>query len=133
MSPAVAFVVQSYVEEQAAAVRELLTSAGWQATSIPSEELLYESSMTGCAFVALDEQGVVGFIRVVSDGEVCSYVTELAVSAGARFQGIGRALVDAVAQEFPKARIDLLSTPLAQSFYEEIGFTAKPGYRRWPQ
>lgn len=130
---AVAYVIQAYADEHEAAVRELLIESGWQANAIPSRELLEESSMTGCAFIALSEDGVVGFIRVLSDGEVCSYVTELAVVAGARFQGIGRALVDAVAQEFPTARIDLLSTSLAQSFYEEVGFQQKPGYRRWPQ
>jgi ribosomal protein S18 acetylase RimI-like enzyme len=89
--------------------------------------------MTGCAFVAVRDGHVVGFIRVISDGEVVSYVTEVAVDAGARFQGIGRALIDAVAAEFPKARIDLLSTSSAQEFYDTLCFTRKSGYRRWPQ
>jgi len=133
MSVAAVYTVQQYEEEYEGAVRDLLLSTGWQENAIPSQDVLNEAAETGCAFVAVTDQGVVGFIRVLSDGEVCSYITELAVLAGARFQGIGRALVDAVAQEFPKARIDLLSTSLAQSFYEEIGFQAKSGYRRWPQ
>jgi ribosomal protein S18 acetylase RimI-like enzyme len=125
--------VQVYTEDQEREVVNLLVKCGWQRTAIPSAEVLAEAAMTGCAFVAVRESRVVGFIRVISDGEVVSYVTELAVSERVRHEGIGRALVDAVAAEFPKARIDLLSTQLAQSFYEEVGFTQKAGYRRWPK
>ena len=126
--------VQEYTDDKTVAeVRELLRACGWQDNAIPSVDTLLESAMTGCAFVALREEKVIGFIRVVSDGETVSYITEIAVDASARFQGVGRALVDAVAREFPKARIDLLSTKLAQSFYEDLGFVNKPGYRRWPK
>ncbi len=132
MTTGVAFMVREYVEEQAQDVVALLKACGWQDTAIPTYEVLAEASMTGCAYVAIVDEHVVGFIRVLSDGEVCTYITEVAVDANVRFQGVGRALVDAVAQEFPLARIDLLSTQPAQSFYEEVGFTKKPGYRRWP-
>jgi ribosomal protein S18 acetylase RimI-like enzyme len=113
-------------------VLTLLWACGWRASAIPSTEVFAKTSFTRCAFVAVAQKRVVGFIRVLSDGEVVSYVTELAVAENARRQGIGRALVDAVAAEFPKARIDLLSTMMAQPFYEEMGFVSKPGYRRWP-
>jgi ribosomal protein S18 acetylase RimI-like enzyme len=133
MTTAVAVSVRVYEEADEAEVAALLLANGWQRTAIPSSEVLTEAAMTGCAYVAMRDGRVLGFIRVISDGEVVSYVTELAVDARARFQGIGRALVDAVAREFPKARIDLLSTSLAQSFYETLGFTQKTGYRRWPK
>ncbi len=132
MTTGVAFTVQEYAEDQAQDVVALLKACGWQDNAIPTYEVLAEAEMTGCAYVAIVDDRVAGFIRVLSDGDVCTYITEVAVAVDVRCQGVGRALVDAVAQEFPRARIDLLSTQPAQPFYEEIGFVSKPGYRRWP-
>jgi ribosomal protein S18 acetylase RimI-like enzyme len=133
VTQAVAFAIQPYTDALAKDVADLLLACGWRENAVPSHEVLREASMTGRAHVAVNEGRVVGFIRVLSDAEIVSYVAELAVYSNSRFQGIGRALIDAIVAEFPKARIDLLSSSLAQSFYEEIGFTEKPGYRRWPQ
>jgi predicted N-acetyltransferase YhbS len=121
-----------YEEADADQVTQLLLACGWTGNGVPSPSVLSEAAMTGCAFVATAGDKVIGFIRVISDGECVSYVTEVAVDREWRSRGIGRALVNTIAREFPKARIDLLATSFAEPFYERIGFTAKRGYRRWP-
>jgi len=120
--------VQAYAGQYTQVV-ELLRTCGWQDNAIPSPIALARSY----AFVAVAHGAVLGFIRVLSDGEVVAYVTELAVAPDERRQGIGRALVDSVAAELPGVRIDLLSTVDGLPFYKMAGFLQRPGYRRWPK
>jgi predicted N-acetyltransferase YhbS len=99
---------------------------------LPPPEVLADAKETGCAFVALRDGQVIGFVRAVSDYEVVSYVCELAVLPDARLKGVGRALLDMVAAEYPEARVDVLSTADAEGFYEAVGFVTRPAFRRWP-
>ena len=123
---------QSYQVAYADQVLDLLRTCGWTDDGLPSPEVLSDAQETGCAFVALREDQVIGFVRAVSDYEVVTYVCELAVLPDARLKGVGRVLLDMVAAEYPAARVDVLSTADAVGFYEAVGYVAKPGYRRWP-
>lgn len=121
-------------DDQVDAAVRILTMCGWSGDGLPSAATLKQAGKDGAAFVALtsDSRAPVGMIRVLTDGVYVTYVTELAVLAGYREQGIGDALLDAVRKAFPTTRVDLLSSDMATGFYESCGFHAKPGYRRWP-
>lgn len=116
------------------AVRRLLVEGGWHGAALPSSVTLANAQKHGAAFVAFvaEESEPVGFVRALSDGETVSYVAEIVVSPEFRDSGIGRALLEACRREYPNARIDLLSSEMAQGFYEHIGFDSKQGYRKWP-
>lgn len=74
---------------------------------------------------------VVGFLRALSDGEVTTYICELAVEESLRRQGIGRALLDFCHELCPHTRLDLLcSDESSAAFYEKAGFHRFLGYRR---
>jgi ribosomal protein S18 acetylase RimI-like enzyme len=130
MATKAAVLIQPCQQEHLTAVQVLLIAAGWAGPAVPSDEAILGS----LSFVAITEDSTtpVGFIRALSDGEVVSYIAELVVDAGHRDQKIGRALLDAVANAAPSARIDLLSSEMALGFYERCGFAPKSGYRRWP-
>ena len=66
---------------------------------------------------------LVGIARCVSDFSYTTYLSDIAVSAGHQRSGIGRALIEAVRQEAPTAKIVLLSAPAATEYYPHIGFT----------
>lgn len=110
------------------AVHQLLRDNGWPESALPTVEAIDWS----IAFVAIDAARVVGFVRIISDRTMVSYIAEIAVATDMRFKGVGQRLIDACERQFPKARIDLLSTLAARSFYENVGFARRPGYRRWP-
>lgn len=125
------FGVTPYWASQYDEVCALLRGAGWQAGAIPSPLLLLQAGQA--SFVARSPSGeVIGFARILTDGLLVSYLSEIVVSPGWQGQGVGRALIDACRMKHPTARLDLLSTIDAQRFYEHIGFTAKAGYRIWP-
>lgn len=69
------------------------------------------------------EGELVGIARCVSDFSYTTYLSDIAVSAPWQKAGIGRALIDAVRQEAPSAKIVLLSAPAATGYYPHIGFT----------
>ncbi|MFF0018032.1 GNAT family N-acetyltransferase [Streptomyces sp. NPDC005374] len=64
-----------------------------------------------------------GIARCVSDFSYTTYLSDIAVSDRCQRSGIGRALIDAVRQEAPTAKIVLLSAPAATDYYPHIGFT----------
>ena len=109
------------------AVQKLLRTNGWQDESLPSRSLIQHAY----AYTAVEGDELAGFIRVITDGVLVTYVCEIVVTAKFGHQGVGRALLDHVQNQFPGTRIDLLSTQGAQGFYAATGFSARPGYRRY--
>jgi ribosomal protein S18 acetylase RimI-like enzyme len=61
--------------------------------------------------VALEENEVVGFAELLTDGEVMAYLALLVVSMRARRRGIGRALIRDLFARSGLSRMDLLSEP----------------------
>jgi GNAT superfamily N-acetyltransferase len=66
---------------------------------------------------------LVGIARCVSDFSYVTYLSDIAVSREYQGSGIGRALIEAIRQEAPRAKIVLLSAPAAVDYYPHIGFT----------
>lgn len=64
-----------------------------------------------------------GIARCVSDFSYTTYLSDIAVCLEYQRSGIGRALIEAVRQEAPTAKIVLLSAPAATEYYPHIGFT----------
>lgn len=83
------------------------------------------------ALVATANGEVLGFLRALTDGAITTYVADLAVDAGCRRRGVGRALLDVCHALYPTARIDLLTTENAREFYRACGFrSVHEGMRR---
>jgi predicted N-acetyltransferase YhbS len=66
---------------------------------------------------------LVGIARAVSDFSYVTYLSDIAVAGSHQRLGIGRALIDALGLEAPRAKIVLLSAPAATDYYPHIGFT----------
>jgi len=81
-------------------------------------------------FVAVDAGDVVGFVSLMSDGEVQAYLATMAVVATSRGQGIGTRLVRKAFAVCGAERLDLLSS--ADGFYDRLIHTRLPGYRLYP-
>lgn len=66
---------------------------------------------------------LVGFTRAVSDFSYVTYLSDIAVVREHQDAGIGRAMIEAVQREAPRAKIVLLAAPAARGYYPHIGFT----------
>ncbi len=67
---------------------------------------------------------LIGIARSVSDFSYVTYLSDIAVAGDQQRSGVGRALIEALHQEAPDAKIVLLSAPAATAYYPHIGFQA---------
>ena len=111
----------------------LCTAEGWP--SLPEDPARAVRVLTApgvTTMVAVEGEVVVGFAQLFSDGEIQAFLTSIAVDAGARGRGIGRALVEAALRAAGGDRVDLLSEDDAVGFYESFPHRRKPGFRLYP-
>ncbi len=114
-------------------VIDLCTAEGWPSFAADRARALRVLTASGVTtMVAIEEERVVGFAQMLSDGELQAYLANVAVERDRRGLGIGRALVMAALQIAGGERIDLLSEEEAVPFYEAFPHIRKPGFRLYP-
>lgn len=107
-----------------------MSECGWAETAIPTVKTLIDS----LSWIAVEDgegDQVVGFLRVLTDNDVVTYVTEIAVDERFRSRGIGRMLMHRVQAQFSTTRIDVLSSESAERFYDALGYSERPAFRRY--
>lgn len=74
-------------------------------------------------YTAWDGDKLVGIARCVTDFSYCCYLSDLAVRKEYQHQGIGKELIDRVAQAIgDEVSLILLSAPGAMDYYPKVGF-----------
>jgi ribosomal protein S18 acetylase RimI-like enzyme len=111
----------------------LCVAEGWP--SLPEDparalRLLTAPGVT--TVLAVEQDEVVGFAELMSDGALQGFLTSIAVDARFRRRGIGRALVEASLRLAGATRVDLLSEDASVGFYEAFPHSRKPGFRLYP-
>jgi ribosomal protein S18 acetylase RimI-like enzyme len=82
------------------------------------------------AYVAVDAEQVVGFIYLLSDGELQAYIASMAVAESSRRQGTGTQLIQEAFSACGAERVDLLSA--ADAFYAQLLHSRLSGFRLYP-
>jgi len=72
---------------------------------------------------ARHDKKLVGVSRCITDFVYCTYLSDLAVDNDYQKEGIGKELIRRTKKETPKAKLILLSSPKAESYYPHIGMT----------
>ena len=108
-------------------IAELYNDAGWGDFSAHTAEL--EARWTSSTFTAfaLQNDRVIGCIRVLSDRVSVTWIPEILVAKAFRRQGIGRELIEIVLQEFRHTDIYLETFSHAAEFFEKCGLNARAG------
>ena len=81
--------------------------------------------------VAMEDNQVVGFAQMQSDGEVQAHLSLIAVEKGFRRRGIARELIAAALREAGGLRVDLV-TDSAEGFYSKLPHRRMSGFRLYP-
>jgi predicted N-acetyltransferase YhbS len=106
-------------------VRRFLAEAGWRHRVHDPEKFKKMMEHTGRAVVAVDNDGrIVGFARALCDEVSNGYISMVAVDAGRRGQGIGRALVRHLIQDDTGITWILRAGRGSLGFWEKMGFKA---------
>lgn len=113
-------------------VLEIYRSLGWIAHRIP-ERVARAHANSSRIVSAWDGERLVGWVRVITDGEFCLYVHEILLHPDYQRQGLGRELLDRALKGYEEVQVSvLLSDPGNEPFYERFGFAeVKPevGFR----
>ena len=121
-----------YEERDLPAILDLCVAEGWD--SLPADAARAHRILTNpgvTTFVADDETGhVVGFLYLLSDGEVQAYIASIVVASSCRRQGVGTRLVREAVAASGAERADLLSE--ADGFYESLPYVRRQGFRIYP-
>ncbi len=114
-------------------VLRLCEAEGWPSFPADPERASRVLTAPGVTtVVAVDDQRVVGFAQLFSDGELQAFLANIAVDVRTRGEGLGRALVMEALRLAGGQRVDLLSEDDAAAFYESFPHFRKPGYRLYP-
>ncbi|MEQ7007984.1 GNAT family N-acetyltransferase [Actinopolymorpha sp. B17G11] len=109
----------------------LAEAEGWPTFSDPDRVLRLSAAPGVFSRVAVREGRVVGAAHLLSDGHH-AYLTFLAVAIDHRRGGVGRRLIGELFRASGAERIDLLSTPEANAFYQSLPNSALAGFRLHP-
>jgi ribosomal protein S18 acetylase RimI-like enzyme len=93
-------------------VIELCRGEGWDSYLQDRERTFRALSAPGVITIVVTNGGAVcGFAQILTDGEIRAYLTDVAVSADARRQGIGTRLIEEAFARAGARYLDLLSDP----------------------
>ena len=113
----------------AAAFKSLYDTTGWGPTS--REVSYYQGALSGSWFTqsAYSAGQLVGFARVISDGHLHAFITEMIVRPQFQGLGIGSTLLSSLLKACHGAGItdiQLFSARGKSKFYERHGFVSRP-------
>lgn len=125
-------ILTQYEHAHLPGVLALCETEGWP--SLPADPERAHAVFTApgvITVVALDGDEVVGFAYLQSDGHIQAHLSQMAVRASHRRQGIGRALLEYAAPLTGAQRIDLV-TDTADEFYASLPHRKFTGFRIYP-
>lgn len=120
-----------FEDRHASGIARLCTTVQWPSLT-DSEVVRRVCTAPGAvAYVAVEEDEVVGFAQALGDGVLQSHLSFLAVHPDHRRRGIARLLTVATFQSTGTLRMDLI-TDSAEEFYESFEHKSMKGYRLYP-
>ncbi|WP_422860667.1 GNAT family N-acetyltransferase [Flagellimonas sp. S174] len=122
------FLLKKECPEPSAYIR-IRKECGFGEVSLKQSETCLDNSLFfACVY---DSKELVGFGRIVGDGVLCFYISDVLVSPKMAGQGVGRMIIAALVSYLkeattPMSTISLLAAPNKESFYSKYGFEACP-------
>lgn len=122
--------IRSFHENDFEAVQLLNEKEGWSGLVERKEETLCSWLNSEPALIATDGEGIVGFLRGLTDSNVTLYICELLIKESHRGRGIGEQLVRVAHECYPSTRVEMLATSDSQGYYEKRGYRSFYGFRK---
>src|SRR5262245_27602675 len=122
------------VEEYA----DLIASVGWKPRDVQAVRTALNNSLF--SVVARTDDILVGMGRVIGDGELHYYLSDLVVRPEFQRKGVGSAIVRELQQfidtvPYKNTLVGIIATERSREFYERLGYKAQrpdaPAMYRW--
>lgn len=123
--------IRHYQENDFNRIQELNREEGWINLVEKTEDTKGAWKNSNVSFVVeADGDGVVGYIRGLTDTRITLYICELLIDKKYRGLGLGKELLQYVHHLYPKTRIEMLASSSSHTFYEGQGYRPFYGYRK---
>ncbi|MCK4252488.1 GNAT family N-acetyltransferase [candidate division WOR-3 bacterium] len=83
--------------------------------------------------IAKHNKEIIGFVQLLTDSNIQSFIPVIIVSKKYREEGIGKKLIEDVFKLSGAKRIDLLTDEDSESFYQKFQHSKLLGYRIYPK
>jgi ribosomal protein S18 acetylase RimI-like enzyme len=123
--------IRKFKETDFNRIQELNREEGWSNLVEKDEDTKQACENSNVSFVVEAEgDGVVGYIRGLTDTRITLYICELLIDKKYRGLGLGSELLQYVHNVYPKTRIEMLASSTSRSFYEGQGYRTFYGFRK---
>ena len=125
--------IRPYVASDLPYVLRLCEIEGWPSFAenpARANRALFAPGVT--TMMAEEDEGVIGFAQILSDGEIQAHLSLIAVDPSYRRRGIARELIVLGLRSAGGLRIDLL-TDSAEEFYASFPHFRLSGFRLYPE
>jgi predicted N-acetyltransferase YhbS len=122
--------IRKYQESDFTRIQELNQEESWNNLVEKHEDTKNAWENSNVSFVAEIDDGVVGYIRGLTDTVITLYICELLIDKKYRGLGLGSELLQYVHHAYPKTRIEMLASSTSRSFYEGQGYRPFYGFRK---
>lgn len=123
--------IRRYQENDFTRIQELNQEEGWNNLVEKHEDTKEAWEHSNVSYVVeADGNGVVGYIRGLTDTRITLYVCELLIDKKYRGLGLGSELLQHVHNTYPKTRIEMLASSTSRPFYEAQGYRPFYGFRK---
>jgi predicted N-acetyltransferase YhbS len=123
--------IRQYQETDFKRIQGLNREEGWINLVEKNEDTKQAWENSTISFVVeAEDNGVVGYIRGLTDTRITLYICELLIDKNYRALGIGKRLIQHIHSLYPHTRIELLASSTSHTFYEGQGYRSFYGFRK---
>jgi len=123
--------IRQYQEIDFNRIQELNRVEGWSNLVEKTEDTKAAWKNSTVSFVVeAGADGVVGYIRGLTDTVITLYICELLIDKKYRGLGIGKELLQYVHRLYPKTRLEMLASSSSHTYYEGQGYRPFYGFRK---
>lgn len=122
--------IRPYEKSDFNKIQHLNEKEGWSNLVQRGEDTKKAWENSDVSFVLVSEEGVIGYVRGLTDQQITLYICEILIEERFRKLGLGKKLLEYVHQLYPTTRMELLASSTSKTYYEDLGLRAYYGFRK---
>lgn len=122
--------IRTYKEADFPWIHALNEQEQWNNLVVKKEETKAAWNHSNIAYVATENDKIIGYIRGITDQSITLFICELLIDQAYRGIGVGHQLLYYVHRLYPTTRVEMLASSTSNTYYENQGFRPFYGFRK---